>query len=244
MNLELVNRIANQFSKGEQEMRIVIDKDYPDRKLLQEAYEKKLPTYKILAVESDGEKFVYGKELLVNEVGNVLDALQGDQVFKGCQAEVVECSYDGKKKTSVWESTQKSIVTESGMAEKWKNAWNAMRDAVKETAHGLVELFKDNPITKYFKNKIEEWRKGNYITDNDELTGLGYKVAIGEVEPQIVSEADGETEGEPAKDDAAKDKDDGGEKKADKNAELKENLKKVWDVKVSQCVQALKQQGF
>lgn len=33
-------------------MRIVIDKDISEVKLLQEAYEKKMPTYKVMAVNS------------------------------------------------------------------------------------------------------------------------------------------------------------------------------------------------
>ena len=71
-------------------MRLVIDKDYSERKLLQEAYENKLPTYKVLAVESDGEKFVYGKGLLVNEVSRALENLAKDGVFKRCRSEVAE----------------------------------------------------------------------------------------------------------------------------------------------------------
>ena len=94
-------------------MRIVIDKDYSERKLLQEAYEKELPTYKVLAVESDGEKFVYGKGLLVNEVSNALENLAEDGAFKGCKAEVVECSFDGKTNKKIWSSDEKTLFEES-----------------------------------------------------------------------------------------------------------------------------------
>lgn len=43
-------------------MKIVIDKDVSEVKLLQEAYEKKMPTYKVMAVNKD-DKFVYAKDL-------------------------------------------------------------------------------------------------------------------------------------------------------------------------------------
>lgn len=153
-------------------MRLVIDKDYSERKLLQEAYENKLPTYKVLAVESDGEKFVYGKGLLVNEVSRALENLAKDGVFKGCKSEVVECTFDGKTRKKVWTSDEKTMFDESqNVTEAWE--W------LKKLGAGIADLFKNNPITKYFKDKMEEWKKNNYITNDNELTGLGYKIAMG-----------------------------------------------------------------
>ena len=50
---------------------------------------------------------------------------------------------------------------------------------LKKLGAGIADLFKNNPITKYFKDKMEEWKKNNYITNDNELTGLGYKIAMG-----------------------------------------------------------------
>ena len=52
-------------------MRIVIDKDVSEIQLLNEAYLKTKPKYKVIAVEN-GEKFVYGKELLLKEVSTAI----------------------------------------------------------------------------------------------------------------------------------------------------------------------------
>lgn len=48
-------------------MRIELDKDISEIKLLQESWEKSRPTYKVLAIEN-GEKFVYGKDLRLKEL--------------------------------------------------------------------------------------------------------------------------------------------------------------------------------
>ena len=163
-------------------MRLVIDKDISEIQLLQEAYEKKLPTYKVLAVEADGEKFVYGKGLLVREVSTALGNLREDAMFKECNAEVVECSHDGNPIKTVWASDNKVVVSESTVyGEGWKDIWQKVAGGAKKAAAALGDLFKNNPITKYFKDKIAEWKKNNYITNDNELTGLGYKIAVGEV---------------------------------------------------------------
>ena len=163
-------------------MRIVIDKDYPDIQKLNEAYKKKLPSYKVLAVEADGEKFVYGRGLLVEEVSTALETLANDGMFKGCNAEVVECSFDKKSSKTVWASDAKTIITEGTVYnEGWKDIWNKVATGAKKAAAALGDLFKNNPITKFFKDKMEEWKKNNYITNDNELTGLGYKIAVGEV---------------------------------------------------------------
>ena len=121
---------------------------------------------------------MYGKGLLVNEVSSALESLAEDGAFKGCKAEVVECSFDGKTSKTVWASDEKTVVTEGTVYnEGWKDVWNKVSGGVKKAAAALGDLFKNNPITKYFKDKINEWKKNNYITNDNELTGLGYKIA-------------------------------------------------------------------
>ena len=158
-------------------MRIVIDKDFSEIQLLNEAYKKGLPTYKILAVEADGERFVYGKGLLLKEVDESMRGLAHDPNFNGCQAEIVECS-KGEERT-VWSSDEKAVVVES------KVITEGFLDWLKGVGANIANLFKNNPITKWFKDKADEWRKNNYITKDDQLTGLGYKIAIGETKPNI-----------------------------------------------------------
>lgn len=209
-------------------MRIVIDKDYQDVQLLNEAYKKGLPTYKVLAVEADGEKFVYGKGLLLKEVADSMKGLAYDTAFDGCQAEIVECTKAGEH--VVWSSDEKSMVVESQIVNEGFLDW------LKGLGAGIADLFKNNPITKWFKDKAEEWRKNNYITKDDQLTGLGYKIATGQEKPNLKGGADDKTGAEGAE---GEDKE-----KTDPNAELQENLKRVWDFKVQQCVQALQKQGY
>ena len=164
-------------------MRIVIDKDVSEIQLLNEAYKRSNKRYKVLAVEN-GEKFVYGKGLLLNEVSSALEKLSEDDMFKGCSANVVECSKDGRKENIIWDSDSRTMVSESTMySEGWKEAWHKFADGAKRAAAALGDIFKNNPITKFFKDKIEEWKKNNYITNDNELTGLGYKIAVGEVKP-------------------------------------------------------------
>ena len=96
-------------------MRIVIDKDWSDIQLLQENYEKKLPAYKVLAVESTGEKFIYGRELIAQDVSSAIKQLGSDSTFKDCQVQVVECSQPDGKERIVWTSKgkKKNIVKEA-----------------------------------------------------------------------------------------------------------------------------------
>ena len=151
-------------------MRIVIDKDVSEIQLMQEAYEKRLPTYKVLAVEADGEKFVYGKELMKENVVDAVKSLIGDCNFKGCQVEVVECSRDGKSTKTVWASDEKTLVTES------KVFTEGFLDALKKLVKGVSEWL-NNKFGKFF----EKWKEAKYVTNDWQLTGLGYKVATGQV---------------------------------------------------------------
>ena len=76
-------------------MRIVIDKDYCERKLLQESYEAKKPTYGVRAV-NPYDKFIYAKGLKnINEAVESVYDLAFDPLFDECYSEIVEC-VDGK----------------------------------------------------------------------------------------------------------------------------------------------------
>ena len=154
-------------------MRIVIDKDVSEIQLLQESWERGLPTYKVLAIESDGEKFVYGKELVQENVVDAVQSLIGDDNFKGCNVEVVECSRDGKSAKTVWASDEKTLVSESTMFSE------GFLDALKKLWSGVTEWL-NNKFGKFF----DKWKQAKYVTKDWQLTGLGYKVAMGEVKPK------------------------------------------------------------
>ena len=97
-------------------MRIVIDKDISEIQLLNEAYKKSKPTYKVMAVEN-GEKFVYGKELSFNEARESIFDLAFDPMFGNeIDAEIVEVVSESDQRT-IWASDSKTIVKESTMFE-------------------------------------------------------------------------------------------------------------------------------
>ena len=99
-------------------MRIVIDKDCSEIQLLNESYEleKMLPDYKVLAVEADGEKFIYAKGLKINEATEAVYDLAFDPNFDGCQSEIVEIDKQGNERI-VWSSDTKVQVCESVLAD-------------------------------------------------------------------------------------------------------------------------------
>ena len=208
-------------------MRLVIDKDVSDIQLLQEAYEKGLPTYKVLAVESDGEKFVYGKGLVVQEVSKAVSALVDDENFKDCKVEVVECSGDGKESKTVWASDEKTVVSESTV---FNEGW---LDAMKKMWKGVGEWL-NNKFGKFF----DKWKQAKYVTDNWELTGLGYKIANGDVKPEEGEKKDDNNKETPKEGEAAP------VNEADANAQLQASLKKILDVKKTQCQKALQTMGI
>ena len=92
-------------------MRIIIDKDIPEVKLLQEAYEKSLPTYKVRAVNKN-DKFIYAKDLKrINEACDAVYDVVFDPAFDDCEQEIVEVC-EGKERI-IWSSDDKVLVQES-----------------------------------------------------------------------------------------------------------------------------------
>lgn len=85
-------------------MRLVIDKDISEIQLLQEAYEKNKPSYMVMAVEN-GEKFVYGKKLTINEVRNAVYDLAFDPMFGDVNVEIVNESSNGNQEL-IWSSDE------------------------------------------------------------------------------------------------------------------------------------------
>jgi hypothetical protein len=92
-------------------MRIIIDKDIAEVQLLQEAYEKDMPTYKVRAV-NQYDKFVYAKDLKkINEACDAVYDIVFDPAFDDCQQEIVEVC-EGKERI-IWSSDNKTLVQES-----------------------------------------------------------------------------------------------------------------------------------
>lgn len=150
-------------------MRLIIDKDYPEIQLLQEAYEKQRTSYKVLAVEN-GEKFVYGKGLTFNEAKDTLFSLAVDENFNVSEAEICECTPVCEK--TIWSSDSKTVVSESTLAREGFGDWLS----------GVWKSIKDS-ISKFNKGVVDWWRKNKYIDKENRLTGLGYKVMTKEVKP-------------------------------------------------------------
>ena len=147
-------------------MRIVIDKDFSEVKLLQEAYEKKMPTYKVKAV-NQYDRFVYATDLkTINEAGNAVFDIGFDPVFDDCVAEIVE-SFEGKERV-IWSSNSKTVVSESVvMNEKFwgkdgalANFFKGAADKAKKALDGIKSGWKNiTEITKNFsKDLLNKWR--------------------------------------------------------------------------------------
>lgn len=101
-------------------MRIVIDKDVSEVKLLQESYEKMMPTYKVRAVNKD-DKFIYAKGLKnINEACAAVYDVVFDPAFDDCEQEIVEVC-EGNERI-IWSSDSKVLVQESVWQEAGKNA--------------------------------------------------------------------------------------------------------------------------
>ena len=100
-------------------MRIVIDKDVSEVKLLQESFEKSRPTYKVRAVNKD-DKFVYAKGLKnINEACGAVYDVVFDPAFDDCEQEIVEVC-EGKERI-LWSSDDKVLVQESVWQEAGEN---------------------------------------------------------------------------------------------------------------------------
>ena len=210
-------------------MRIVIDKDVSEIKLLQEAYEKRFPTYKVLAVETDGEKFVYAKDL--KRIDEAVDAVYDvfwDRNFDNCQTRIVEVF--GESQNVIWSSDEKVKVCESVLFTEANNNKNnnnkkqggGLWDKIKGAAKGALEKLKGAwNITKllvgqFSKDMLSKWRDAHYFTKDGQITGLGYKVMTGEVENTVPVDTNDKTG----------------------------DITKVWEVAKSNVTNALKKQGF
>ena len=101
-------------------MRIIIDKDISEVKLLQESFEKSRPTYKVMAVNKD-DKFVYAKDLKrINEACDAVYDVVFDPAFDDCEQEIVEVC-EGNERI-IWSSDSKVLVQESVWQEADQNA--------------------------------------------------------------------------------------------------------------------------
>ena len=101
-------------------MRIKIDKDFNERKVLQESFDAKRKAYRVLAMNGKSDKFTYGRSLTISEARNAILDLAKDEKFKDCdKCQIVE-SYGLKmnKMRVIWEGsakeeTAKKVVDES-----------------------------------------------------------------------------------------------------------------------------------
>lgn len=131
-------------------MRIVIDKDYPQIRLLQESYEKKLPTFKVKAV-NESDKFVYARDLVsIDEATKAALDLAWDKAFQDCEGEIVMVA-EGKEHT-IWSSAGKVVVAEgvfgdfiSKLGDVFKKAlgglskgWGKVKDGIKKMGNDAL----------------------------------------------------------------------------------------------------------
>ena len=92
-------------------MRLVIDKDISEVKLLQESWEKSKPTYKVVAV-NEADRFVYAKGLKsINEAVDAVYEAAWDGAFDDCHKEIVEIV--GESEKTIFSSDDKVQVCES-----------------------------------------------------------------------------------------------------------------------------------
>ena len=166
-------------------MRIVIDKDVSEIKLLQESFEKSRPTYKVRAVNKD-DKFIYAKDLKrIDEATTAVFDVAFDPAFSDCHSEIIEVS-EGVERT-IWSSDEKTMVVESafvseeGEEDEKKGFWAKLGDKAKGALKGLGKAFNFvGTLTKNFsKDMLKKWRDAKYFTKDGQLSGLGYKVATG-----------------------------------------------------------------
>lgn len=213
-------------------MRLVIDKDFNERTLLQESYDKKMPTYVVKAVNKL-DKFVYAKGLKsVNEAVDAAYDLAYDSTFDDCSAEIVEV-VEGKENV-IWtyesglitEAASTSATGKSNGSGKGKNKgageggfWSKLGANAKKALDGLKKgISVVGEITKQFsKDMLKKWREAGYFNKQGYITGLGYKVMNGEVKNTIpVDTGDDKTQ----------------------------DIAKVWESAKSNVVQGLKKQGM
>ena len=182
-------------------MRIVIDKDVSEVKLLQESYEKMMPTYKVRAVNKD-DKFIYAKGLKnINEACAAVYDVVFDPSFDDCEQENVEVC-EGNERI-IWSSDSKVLAQESVWQEADKNAdagqnkggfWDKVKGAAKAVGGAVGNALKGlakgldivGAMTKQFsKDMLKKWREAGYFNKEGRITGLGYKVMTGQVKNTI-----------------------------------------------------------
>ena len=156
-------------------MRIVIDKDFNQRKLLQESYEKTKPTYKVCATNSD-DRFIYATNLKnINEAVDATYDLVFDPIFDDCKYEICECS-NGKER-EVWTSDGGILIKES---DEEGGFWSKFGNAFKKTIDVVGAMTK-----QFSKDMLKKWREAGYFNKQGYITGLGYKVMTGQVKNTI-----------------------------------------------------------
>lgn len=180
-------------------MRIELDKDISEIKLLQESWEKSKPSFKVVAV-NECDRFVYAKDLkTINEATDAVYAAYNDNTFSDCSIEIVGSAM-GEEGT-IWSSDDKALVSEStrfdekffgkdgalakffgGAASKMKAAF----DGFKKAWGNMAEITKN-----FAKDKLDKFRRSKCINDKNQMTGYGFKVAQGTVKP-VIGTKDGE----------------------------------------------------
>ena len=202
-------------------MRLVIDKDISEVKLLQESWEKSKPTYKVVAV-NEADRFVYAKGLKsINEAVDAVYESAWDGAFDDCHKEIVEIV--GESEKTIFSTNDKVQVCESVLfpeaedGEK-KGLWDKIKGGAKKALDGLKKgLNIVSAMTKQFsKDMLNKWRNAGYFTKQGEITGLGYKVMTGQAKNTVPVETDDKTG----------------------------DITQVWKIAQSNVVNALKAQGF
>ena len=219
-------------------MRIVIDKDISEIQTLNEAYENSKPKYKVLVIEN-GEKFVYGKSLKIDEAVDAIYDAAFDPMFGKIEQELVEV-FEGSERT-IWSSDNKVKVFESALvpeadgnnkegdtsnkdAKTGQNKPGFLRKLGGAIGNALKGLKKGMDIvgamTKQFsKDALKKWREAGYFNKQGRITGLGYKVMTGQVKNTIPVDTDPE--------------------EAKKN-----DITQAWKVAQSNVINACKQNGM
>lgn len=195
-------------------MRIVIDKDFNQRTLLQESYEKTKPTYKVCATNSE-DRFVYATNLKnINEAVDATYDLAFDPIFDDCKYEICEC-LNGKER-EVWTSDGGILIKES---DEEGGFWSKLGNAAKKALDGLKKgINVVGAMTKQFsKDMLKKWREAGYFNKQGYITGLGYKVMTGQVKNTIP---------------------------VDTGSDKTQDISNVWRAAQSNVVQALKKQGM
>ena len=185
-------------------MRIVIDKDFNQRTLLQESYEKTKPTYKVCATNSD-DRFIYATNLKnINEAVDATYDLAFDPIFDDCKYEMVAI-FEGRENV-IWTSDKGVIISEanapaknSGVKSKGNNTGKAgagdggggFLSKLGSKINGVLSGLKKGidvvgAMTKQFsKDMLKKWREAGYFNKQGYITGLGYKVMTGQVKNTI-----------------------------------------------------------